>query len=186
MHRRIRVQGCSGSGKTTLARELAARLGLPHLELDALYHREDWRAAEPEEFAALLDAFLAETPDGWVACGNYTRHTARLAAEADTVVWLDYPRWLVMARMLRRTVARAALRRELWNGNRERWRSLLRLDPADNILLWAWTQHGRYVENYLPQWECGPGQGSEPRWVRLSTLRETRAWMDSLTGQSPT
>lgn len=180
MRRRIRVQGCSGSGKTTLARELAGRLGLAHVELDGLYHREDWRPAEPDEFAALLDAALAAAPGGWVTCGNYTRLTGRLAAEADTVVWLDYPRWLVMSRMLRRTFLRAGLRRELWNGNRERWRSLLNREPADNILLWTWTQHGRYVEQMLPRWEAHRAPGSEPQWIRLRSPRETRAWVRAI------
>lgn len=97
------------------------------------------------------------------------------------MVWLDYPRRLVMARVLRRTLVRVALRRELWNGNRERWRSLLRRDPADNILLWTWTQHGRYVQKFLPQWESGRDPGSEPRWVRLRGRGQARAWLDEIT-----
>jgi adenylate kinase family enzyme len=32
------VVGTSGSGKSTLARELAATLGVPYLELDAVHH----------------------------------------------------------------------------------------------------------------------------------------------------
>lgn len=180
MPQRIRVQGCSGSGKTTLARELARRLDLPHLELDAVNHREGWREASDEEFAAALEEFLASAPDGWVACGNYTRRTDRLTAEADTVVWLDYPRRLVMARVLRRTIGRLVLRRTLWNGNRERWRSLLRREPADNIVLWAWTAHEGYVRKLVPQWEASRVPGSRPRWVRLRGPREAAAWLEEV------
>ncbi len=34
--RRILVAGTAGAGKTTLARRVAALLGLPHIEIDAL------------------------------------------------------------------------------------------------------------------------------------------------------
>ena len=40
--RRVSVVGNSGSGKSTLARELAASLGVPHLELDSVYHQPGW------------------------------------------------------------------------------------------------------------------------------------------------
>src|SRR5689334_12927633 len=39
--RRILVLGRTGSGKTTLARELAAALDVPHVELDSLYFGPD-------------------------------------------------------------------------------------------------------------------------------------------------
>ena len=40
--RRTVVVGTTGSGKTTVAAELARRLGVSHVEMDALYWGPDW------------------------------------------------------------------------------------------------------------------------------------------------
>jgi adenylate kinase family enzyme len=40
--RRVSVVGNSGSGKTTFAAELAWRMGVPCLELDAVFHQPGW------------------------------------------------------------------------------------------------------------------------------------------------
>ncbi len=175
---RIRVVGTSGSGKTAMARQLAARLDLPHLELDALQHLPGWRPAPLDEFKQRLEAFVAasESRGGWVIDGNYNDRTPQLFDVADTVVWLDYPRRVVMARILRRTLGRVVLRRHLWNGNRESLRALCNRDPEVNVVLWAWTQHGPYRRRYLAS-SNAPGAA---RWVRLTTPKEARAWLRNL------
>jgi len=48
--RRVSVVGNSGSGKSTLARELAASLGVPHLELDGVFHQPGWQPLSADEF----------------------------------------------------------------------------------------------------------------------------------------
>src|SRR6476659_9383882 len=47
---RIAVVGTSGSGKTTLARQLSGRLGLAHVELDALHWDPGWAPTPAEVF----------------------------------------------------------------------------------------------------------------------------------------
>jgi len=47
--RRIAVTGTSGSGKSTVARILGARLGLPVVELDALFWGPAWTEPRSEE-----------------------------------------------------------------------------------------------------------------------------------------
>jgi adenylate kinase family enzyme len=134
---RVLVAGSTGSGKTTLAKALAARFGMPRFELDALRHGPGW--VNRPEFEADVRRFSAG--DRWVTEDQY--HTVLgdlLWQRADTVVWLDWPRRVVMTRVVRRSVARAVTRTELWNGNRESWRGWL---SADHPVWWAWSQFER-------------------------------------------
>ena len=170
--RRVCVVGNSGSGKSHLARRLAARLGVPYVELDALNHRPGWTEAPLEEFQAELAERLAQSPLGWVVDGNYRSRVGDVL-QPDTYVWLDYPRRVVFPRVVRRTLERLVLRRELWNGNRERWRNVVSRDPHLNILLWSWTQHDAYREKYEAM--------LTDEWVRLRSPRETERWLERLT-----
>jgi adenylate kinase family enzyme len=175
MSRRFCVVGNSGSGKTHLARRLADRLALPHLELDSLNHRAGWQEAPVEEFRAEVRAALDEheaSHGGWVVDGNYRSRISDVVA-ADTIVWLDYPRRVVASRVLRRTLGRLLLRRELWNGNRERWRALIDRDPAENIVLWSLSQHGAYRRSY----EQASATDQNATWIRLRSPREAERWL---------
>lgn len=171
---RVCVVGNSGSGKTHLARRLAIALGVPHVELDALNHRAGWTEAPAHEFRAEVATALAEherTGRGWVVDGNYRSRLGDVV-DPDTFVWLDYPRALVLRRVVGRTLGRALLRRTLWNGNRERWRALFSRDPLTNIVLWSWTQHDSYRARYEEASMQEPA-----RWVRLQHPRDTEAWL---------
>ena len=161
--------GCSGSGKSHLARRLSERFGVPHIELDALQHQPGWQESPVEQFRAELREAVGAP--GWVVDGNYRSRAADLI-DADTVVWLDYSRSLVLARVVRRTVGRLVLRRELWNGNRESWRNVVSRDPLKNVVLWAWTQHPRYRATL--------GELCEADWVRLTSPGETQRWFKAL------
>ena len=70
MSRRISIIGSCCSGKTTLAARLAERLGVTHVELDALHHGPNWQEATADELRAKVEETLAEL-DGWVVDGNY-------------------------------------------------------------------------------------------------------------------
>jgi len=144
--RRVSVVGTSGSGKSTVARELAVRLGVEHVELDALHHQPGWVPLPPAEFRQVVGARAAA--DAWVIDGNYSAVRPLVWARADTVVWLDLPKYKVMRQIIWRTFRRVASREELWNGNQERWRNFFSLDPEESVIAWAWHKHDEYHERY--------------------------------------
>lgn len=146
--RRISVIGSSGSGKTTVARSLGLALACPVLELDGVFHQPGWRPLAGDAFRAVVDEFTEG--DRWVVDGNYTSHGVAdiVWPKADTVVWLDLQRSVVMRRVVARTLRRVVTREELWNGNREPWTNLYHLQPERNIVVWAWTRHGHTREKY--------------------------------------
>lgn len=145
--RRVSVVGNSGSGKSTLARELAATLGVPHLELDSVFHQPGWEPLPLGEFQRVVAARAAE--DGWVIDGNYGSRVQPIVwARADTVVWLDPPRRTVMRQVIWRTVRRAVTKQELWNGNREPLTNFFSLDPEKSVISWAWHSHATYRIRY--------------------------------------
>ena len=78
--------GGSCVGKTTVSRRLAATLGVPHFELDALHHDAGWQEAPAEVLQARVRAALDAAPEGWVVDGNYGSKLGSLVLErADTV-----------------------------------------------------------------------------------------------------
>ncbi|WP_153348883.1 AAA family ATPase [Nocardia aurantia] len=174
---RISVVGTSGSGKSTLARRIADRLAVPYIELDAIHHRPGWKAMSEKEFrAAVADRITGDT---WVVDGNYFGKLGDLVwSRADTVVWFDLPRALVMRQITARTLRRALTRRELWNGNREDLRNMVSLDPQRSVIVWAWQTHTANRERYLTARHAP--EYAHLRFVRLGSRRETDAFLGEL------
>lgn len=166
--RRILVAGASGAGKSTLARRIAEASGLPYQEIDALFHGPDWTPLP--SFADEVDAFTAQP--GWVTEWQYEPVRELLADRAQLLVFLDYPRTLVMRRVVARTLRRRLRREELWNGNREGPLRGVFTDP-EHIIRWAWNTHasrGALVDEASrrrPALEV----------VRLGHPREAEAWL---------
>jgi adenylate kinase family enzyme len=166
--RRIAVtSSASGSGKTTLARELARRLDVTYLELDALYHGPAWTPTPDDVLRALVEPVVRG--DGWVIDGGYRSALGDLVFEnADLIVWLDLPIRVWLPRLLRRTHRRVRSGEELWNGNVETWRTSF--FSRDSLFVWAFQQHFRRRRLY-------PADLARFPVVRLRTAGDVRRFL---------
>jgi adenylate kinase family enzyme len=174
---RVSMVGISGSGKSTLGRELTRILGLPHLELDSVFHQAGWVSLSDEEFRRQVAIAVAQPQ--WVLDGNYHGKVQPIIwARADTVIWVDMPRHIVMRRVIARTLHRMAGRVELWNGNREHWRQLLNRDKEENVILWAWHMHGPQRERYTAA--MADPANARLRFIQLTSPAAVRRFLEEL------
>ncbi|MCY3655532.1 MAG: adenylate kinase [Chloroflexi bacterium] len=172
---RFVVVGSSGAGKTAFARRLAASIGVPHVELDALHFAEDWAEVPDEVFAER--ARDATASDGWVLDGNYAGVMQGLTwPRAQAIVWLDYPFRTCAWRLLRRTVARSWRGEELWQGNRESWR--MSFASRDSILLWLLRTFRRRRRDY--EAAMSDPAHAHLEFVRLRSPGDAERWLESV------
>ena len=172
MHR-VSVVGPSGSGKTTVGRRLATLLDVPFVELDALHWGPNWSQASAEELRARVLAAI-DGQKGWVVDGSYHSKLGDLVLQrADTLLWLDLPLRICLARLLRRTLERMRDDVELWSGNRETWRGAF---WGRESLFWWTIRHFRRQRRIWPE---RLARHPNLNLVRLRTPREVDAFLAS-------
>ncbi|MCL9983046.1 MAG: AAA family ATPase [Erythrobacter sp.] len=147
--KRVLIIGPCGSGKSTLARELAPRMGLPLIHMDQLGWQAGWVETEKAELNARLAEVVAQ--EAWLIEGNYGSTLAPRLERADTVIYLDFPIRLCLARLIRRIIThRGRSRPDMPEGCPERF---------DLAFFW-----------YVMNWNTGPRVRTE---AKLATYRGT-------------
>jgi len=104
--KRMLVIGRTGSGKTTLARDIAAALQVPHVELDSLYFGPNFSTVPESVLRERVATAIEE--DRWVTDGNKRAVRDLAWPRADTIIWLDYPAAVTLWRLGRRALRRTA------------------------------------------------------------------------------
>jgi len=168
--RRVIVAGVSGVGKTTLARRIGEIAGIPHTEIDALFHGPEWTPRE----SFLDDVRALVAGESWVTEWQYSAARPLLVARADLLVWLDLPfATVTLPRVVARTLRRRLGRQRLWNGNIEPPLHTFFTDP-EHIVRWSISTRG------TPRRRISALVLDRPDLpvVRLRTVREARGWLD--------
>ncbi len=127
---RIAVIGPPGSGKSTLARTVGERLGLPVVHLDAHFWSAGWVQADEAQWRETVRALAGG--ERWIIDGNYSSTMDLRLPLAETIIFLDFPRWLCLLRAVRRWLTyQGRSRPDMAPGCPERF------DP--DFLRWIWN-----------------------------------------------
>jgi hypothetical protein len=169
--RKILVYGVYGAGKTTLAQQLSRRLGLPFHSTDDLTWEPGWVEVPTSVQRERIAAICAR--DAWVLDAAYSAWADIPLASADLVVGLDYPRWLSLGRLLRRTTMRVLTRTPVCNGNHE---SLGSVFSADSIIVWHFAAF-RGKRRKMRQWHADP---DGPPVLLFRSPAAVEGWLDGL------
>jgi adenylate kinase family enzyme len=176
-YRRIVVIGTTSSGKSTLAEQLAKRLDMAFIELDALHWEPNWQEAPLEIFRARVEKALRQA-ERWAVAGNYHIVRDMVWPRAEVVIWLDYSLWRIFWQLTRRTFARWWSQELLWGTNRENLWMHFKLWSQDSLFHWLFKTYWRRKREF-------PILLSQPEHQHLKLIRfthpkETEVWLERL------
>lgn len=165
---RILIIGSPGSGKSTLAKKLGAKLYLPTIHLDQLNWKNEKETVSKTEFLNRLAKALQG--ESWIIDGNYASTLSTRAESADTVIWLDFNRFLCIYRVIKRFLTIRFTKQPLnLNGNP----NLLELD----FLLFIWNFKRKTRPSIL---QLKQQYGEEKLFLQIKNRRALIAFLESL------
>jgi adenylate kinase family enzyme len=160
--------GSGGAGKSTLARQLGKKLYIEVIHLDTIMWKPGWRFMEREEQIKIQQALVQK--ESWIIDGNYGGTMDIRFEKADTIIFLDYSRYLCLYRALKRMIQYKNMTRpDMIEGNDER------LDFT--FLKWIWN----YPKQKRPQiMERLNEFSKEKQVVILSTPKEAERFLEKI------
>jgi adenylate kinase family enzyme len=97
---KVAIIGSCGAGKSTLAVNLGRKLDLPVIHLDAYYWQSGWQETDAPRWLQIQEELIKKSH--WIIDGNYGNTLDIRLAAADTVIWLDFNRYLCLWRVGKR------------------------------------------------------------------------------------
>lgn len=174
---RIVIIGSSGAGKSTLARKLGRKLNIPVIHLDRYHWQPGWVPLPAEEWEKFISEKVAE--ERWIIDGNYRRTLPMRLSAADTVIFLDLPRWLCVARAIKRRLQYLEhTRPDVAHGCHEHL-----FDPRfPEFLRWIWDYPERARPDVIAQLDK---LGDSKNIVRLRSRRDVDSFLHNLPPRLP-
>ncbi len=100
--RRVMITGGPGAGKSTLAVLLGRVTGLPVVHMDHIHWKSGWIERDRARKTQLTHE--VHQRELWILEGGHSTSYPERLSRADTFIWLDFPLWLRLWRVLSRSV----------------------------------------------------------------------------------
>lgn len=113
--KRIMVIGIYGSGKTAFSIKLNNILNLNLIHLDPLFYKTDGSTQTTNQWERLINDLINK--ENWIIDGNYPSTIKLRLQRADTIIFLDLPRYKC-----------------LWNITKRVFKHYFRLGPIESII----------------------------------------------------
>ncbi|WP_455661447.1 DNA topology modulation protein [Pradoshia sp.] len=164
---RVVIIGNGGTGKSVLARELGKSTGLPVFHLDAVFWKSGWEPTPKDEWMMKVEE-LVRRP-AWIMDGNYSSTMDLRLKEADTIIFLDYSRWMsIYGIVKRRIMYRNQTRPDMAEGCKEK------LDSA--FVKWVWN----YDKERAPLLREKLKKVKDTQIHHFRSRKELQAWLARL------
>lgn len=136
--KRIIIIGSCGSGKSTLAVKLNKITNIPVIHLDKEYWNPGWKETPQEQWHEKQYQLLGKS-DCWIADGNFQGSLDIRLNMTDTVIFLDYNRYICLYRAFKRWLTNyGKTRKDMADGCIEK------MDIAFFKYIWRFPLDSRY------------------------------------------
>lgn len=165
--KRIVIIGSCGSGKTTLAIALSRKTNIPVIHLDREFWLAGWEPTPKEQWEEKQRKLLLE--DCWIVDGNYGGSLDIRLEKADTVIFLDYNRYVCSYRVIKRWLTNIGKTRvDMAEGCIEK------IDPPFIKFVWRFPIDSRYkIINKLKEHKS-------VNVIILNNPKETKRFINSI------
>lgn len=171
---RINIVGVSGAGKSTLAAQLAITLGINAYYLDEMYWKNNWVGISDAELVDKISNIT--TNNQWILDGNYNRTNALKWKNVQTIVWLDYPFWFVLKRILLRSIKRIYTNEKLWNTN-NRETLIKTFFSKESIIWWMFNTYNKFKKRYEMEFK---NLDSQIQTIHLRSEKQTIRFLEEV------